>query len=547
MGRARAPLFALLCVISLYYAFVVSAGTFGLLGWTSDFYDALAEGFRAGHLYLRTQPTPELLGRANPYTYTTADDWDAWLWDASLYNGHYYIYWGPVPALLLWALKAMIPYAGTIHDQWLVLFFALMRLYAGTALIITFARDHNPTLPRWALYLALLVFGLASPTPYFLARPLVYEASIAAGQGFLCLGLYWAYLGLQHPRVQARWFVAAGSCFGCALASRASLIISAPLIVLVTAWCALSARGLPHKARELVAPLSALGAPVAASLVLYAWYNQARFGAFNEFGLHYQLTGRPYETAGRFFLPNLASYLGAAVQWSCEFPFVWLPEQRELSSLITWPSDYDLGDAENGERVGGVLVATTLCWLWGVWLWRAGRWVCLKYRRGVAPKTSSQRERWLILSACAVITSGAPASRLYLASMRYLEDAASGLLLGAIAAGFWLVRPPAARTPAAARRRRLGPVLFGSLGLHTVFVGVCLGFTGYADTFRKENAVLFRELQRKLSVCELRDTLRRLDPLSLQPGGRGTKYVAWTDASQLEPRHACSQRPPARP
>jgi hypothetical protein len=536
------PILGLMCALSLYYAFVVTAGTFGVLGWNSDFYDALAEGFRAGHLYLKTVPAPELLARANPYAYSSDKDWDAWLWDASLYNGHFYIYWGPVPALLLWGIKAALGYAGTIHDQWLVLFFSLMRLYAGSALIMAFARAHNPTLPRWALYLALLVFGLASPTPFFLARPLVYEASIASGQGFLCLGLYLAYCGLQKRRDQTRWFVAAGSCLGCALASRASLIITAPLVVAATAFCA--AR--PYSWRKLLGALCSIGTPVAISLALYALYNQLRFDAFYEFGLKYQLTGRRFETAARFFLPNLASYFGAAISWSCKFPFVRLPEHRQLSSLFSWPSDYDVGDAENGERVGGVLVATTVCWLWSVWIWHAYSWARLKYKSGVARVTLSQRELWLFLCACAVIASAAPASRLYLASMRYMEDAASGMLLGAIAAGFRLLRPsPDPR--GAPTRRLLGPLLYGSLGLHTVVVGVCLGFTGYADTFRKENTALFRELERKLSVCDVKETLRKLDLHALPSSERDAIYVAWGDDRHLESRNPCSQRTPARP
>lgn len=527
-----------MCALSLYYAFEVTAGTFGLLGWTSDFYDQLTEGFRAGHLHIKALPSPELLARANPYSYESDKDWDAWMWDMSLYKGRYYIYWGPVPALMLWGIKAALGYSATVHDQWLVLFFSLTRLYAGSALIVRFARDQNPQLPRWALYLALLVFALASPTPYFLARPLVYEASIACGQGFLCLGLYFAYLGLREPRAQTRWFVAAGSCLGCALAARASLILSAPLVVVATAVCAARPRG--YAWRTLLRALTAIGAPVAVSLFLYGLYNQLRFDAFYEFGLKYQLTGRPFETAARYFLPNMASYFGAAISWSCKFPFVRLPEHRQLSALIEWPPDYDIGAAENGERVGGVLVATTICWLWSIWFWRALTWARRKYKQRIAAATVSNRELWLILCAGAAIASGAPASRLYLASMRYLEDAASGMLLGAIAAGFWLLRPrPLAGRP----RRLLGPVLYSSLALHTVFVGICLGFTGYGDSFRKENTALFRQLERTLSVCEIKRKLLH----TVQPSEHGAIYVAWRDATHFESRNTCTQRAPARP
>lgn len=530
----------LLCALSLYYAFVTTGGKFQVLGSRSDFYDRLTEGMRAGHLYLLEAPKPELLARANPYDYKSTNEWAAWLWDASLYNGHYYLYWGPIPALILLVVKSVLRMSITVYDQWIVLFFMLLRLWAGAGLIISYARTQYPELPRWALYLAIVVFAVASPTPYFLARPLVYEASIACGQGFLCLALYCAYQGLLEPLRQRGWFLAAGSCLSCALGARASLIISAPLIVLATALCAAQASG--YSRRKLSAAMLALGAPVAATLALYALYNHVRFDSVSEFGLNYQLTGRRFGNEDRHFLPNLFSYAGAELSYSCKFPYVRLPSQRHLSTLFSWPDDYDTGDAENGERVGGVLVATIICWLWSVWLVRALIWLKQK-RQGAKPMLAfSTRELWLMACSLAAVASIAPASRLYLASMRYLEDASSGVLLGAIGAGFWLLRPSQARNRF---RRRLAPVLFAGLAVHSIFVGLALGFTGYADSFRKENMALFAELERTLSLCKV----MHHTPLALLPSESEAFYVAWRDVILTTARDASpqAQRSAARP
>src|SRR6476620_7262446 len=96
-GPSSVALFVpLLLLFSLYYAFVVTSGTFGVLQWKTHYYDLGAEGFRAGHLYLAVQPSAALLGKANPADLTNRP---LWLWDALLFNGHYYIYWGPVPTL----------------------------------------------------------------------------------------------------------------------------------------------------------------------------------------------------------------------------------------------------------------------------------------------------------------------------------------------------------------------------------------------------------------------------------------------------------------
>jgi hypothetical protein len=259
--------------------------------------------------------------------------------------------------------------------------------------------------------------------------------------------------------------------------------------------------------------------------------------------VNYQLTGRRFSSEARHFLPNLFSYAGAELSWSCKFPFVTLPSQRHLSTLFAWPSDYDTGEAENGERVGGLLVATIFCWLWSVWLYRA--FVRLKHKgRG---ERFSTRELWLVLCSIALIASLAPASRMYLASMRYLEDGAAGVLFGAIVAGFWLLRPSQARDREASRLRRwLAPALYASLALHSIFVGAALGFTGYADSFRKENRALFAQLERKLSVCRVKQRLR-WQPHALQPSESEAFYVAWRDVIHLSSRDAGSQGPAARP
>lgn len=512
--RARnPPLFWLLCALSLYYSFVSTAGKFHTLDWTATMYDQLAEGFRAGHLYLQRLPSPRLLARANPWDWQSPDEWQDWVWDATLYNGHYYLYWGPTPALILLALKWILHTSAVVPEQQIVLFFMLLRLYAGTALIVCYARTQYPELPRWALYLAIVVFAVASPTPYFVARPLVYEASIACGQGFFCLALYCAYRGLLEPLAQTRWFVAAGSCLGCAFGGRGSVIISAPLIVFVTALCAARASG--YSWRKLIAAGLALGAPLAAALALHALYNYARFDKLTEFGLNYQLTGRRVGMDGKYFLPNLFSYASAELAWSCRFPFVRLPSERHLSTLFVWPSDYNIGSAENGDRVAGILVTTIFCWLWGVWVFRGVIWLKDKCQGARARLPLSTRELWWVSCSIAGIATLAPASGMFAASMRYLEDAAAGIVLGAIGAGFWLLRPSQARDREASRARRwLAPTLYVGMSVHSIFVGAALGFTGHADSFRNENKALFAQLERKLSVCTL---THKLNELALVP------------------------------
>jgi len=86
----------LLAAIEVSYLFIVTAGRFTVWPTWNTNYDLLAEGFRSGHLYLARAPDPALLAKPNPFD----PIWRSlWFWDASLYRDHYYLYWGPLPAV----------------------------------------------------------------------------------------------------------------------------------------------------------------------------------------------------------------------------------------------------------------------------------------------------------------------------------------------------------------------------------------------------------------------------------------------------------------
>jgi hypothetical protein len=324
---------------------------------------------------------------------------------------------------------------------------------------------------------------------------LVYEASIAAGQCFVFCGLLSAYRGLLSPLTRTRWFILAGTCWALAMGSRGSQLLAAPLLVLLTSYVAM--RRCRFQRRELLRVLFALGTPIALGLLAYAIYNYERFGSVREFGLKYQLTSRPFGTKARFFWPNIVSYLSSDVAWSCDFPFARLPMERELPKLIRWPDDYDIGDYEKGERAAGIFVATTVCWLLWLWLWRAAR--ALRLRLGQHAPRMSDSELLFTGAGLAMLLTMAPASRMWMANMRFLQDGMGGLLLLTTMTVFWALRRTHA--PHLWPLRKTFNVVFVGLALHTIVTGVCLGFTGHMDNFEGENPRLFSRLSDELSVC----------------------------------------------
>jgi hypothetical protein len=62
----------------------------------------------------------------------------------------------------------------------------------------------------------MLVFALANPTPYTLARGAIYEAAIMSGVAFMTAGFYCGYRSMYAARAAraTAWLAAASLGFG---------------------------------------------------------------------------------------------------------------------------------------------------------------------------------------------------------------------------------------------------------------------------------------------------------------------------------------------
>ena len=210
-SAAALMLAALVLLAEAVHLFYASTGTFERFETHTRLYDLLAEGFRAGHLYLNVKPAPQLLAAANPFD---PANMGYWIWDTSYHRGHFYIYFGPLPALLLAAIKVLfrIPATTAIGDQFVVIPFFAMTLVCGALLVTRMARRLFVGVPSYLIALAVAVFAFANPTPFMLLRPGVYEAAICSGQAFVLLGLLFALDGVERAAADPRCPVLVAAC-----------------------------------------------------------------------------------------------------------------------------------------------------------------------------------------------------------------------------------------------------------------------------------------------------------------------------------------------
>jgi hypothetical protein len=485
--------------IEVVYAFIISAGTFtDWPTWNSN-YDLQAQGFRSGHLYIPVEPAPELLAKANPLDPANES---LWFWDATLHGGHYYLYWGPLPALLLTAYKIVFHVRKPIGDQYLLFLFYSLYVVAGTLLIDRLAKRLFEHTPLWLVILAVLVFALGNPTPFMVATPGIYEAAIAGGQAFLVLGTLFACDAVFRREAGAysrRRQILAGIAFALGLATRISI---GPPVALIALWTALSLRHGKNRAswRGVLAALFRMAMPVALVTAALLAYNKARFDAWLDFGTRTQLSTMRLHIASEYVLPNLWSYLLRPLAVTCEFPFVAvLPSEQGFPAWLHLPPGY-----WTPEPLAGLLPASPAAWLIPVALVLAGHLLWSRWRgrkvEDQRPALAAQQRTtlWFLASALTLaLVTALPIAGQFLATMRYTADASAGVALLIIWGGWSLYRHAGERP----YPRRAVTLVLVSLAAGTVVIGLLLGTQGYDDILRNRNPALFETLRRVLSRC----------------------------------------------
>jgi hypothetical protein len=296
----------------------------GVAPWDGDrsnmwhHYEYLAEGFLHGHTYLSVEPAPELLRLKNPYD--PAANAPYRLWDASLYNGKFYLYFGPTPALVM--LPWRIATGHEIPQRLVAALFAAAGL-AGLALLLLEVRNRLfPRLPGLVLAAIVVVSFHASWIPVTLRRSGVWDLPIVAATACAWWALYFLWK-FHDSGGRTQWAAATGLALALLMGSRATFVPGAMCVALLLLAPPGDTEGArPRNWRGILA-----GAAIAAAggLALLA-YNRVRFGSWTEFGLSYVMFGEDYRgipfSSPRFVPFNAWTYLLSLPRLGPYFPFV---------------------------------------------------------------------------------------------------------------------------------------------------------------------------------------------------------------------------------
>lgn len=382
-------------------------------GHIYNYYSELAKGFRRGNLYLPDQPSAEILALENPYdtALRKQSGIEDYPWDITLYEGRYYVYWGPSPALFLLPFDDRI--LSALEDYHLSLFFAF-GMFVYSALILASFWRRLKTAPVWALAVSLLAMGFSVPVTTMLERGEVYETAIFACQFFFIGGCYWA----QRDETPGAWkFALAGIHWAFAVGARVTILPVAAAAMLIMLFPAPVNLRSENWKRRLGLSLAA-GIPLLAGVAALAWYNYARFGSVFEFGTSYQLGNTDYtKFTGMFGLQyivgNLQVYFMRPVNFEPRFPFITLVE-----------------NTASNDRMSGLLYVAPFIALILLPLFR------LFARNKTAAVTDSFHNRRLVLFAAAAAVSAFITFIFFFNTLRYtLDFLPSALILIALSLG----------------------------------------------------------------------------------------------------------------
>jgi len=252
-NRLANPLYGFVFAIVLYFAFSTLGGSpFRVNEFV--YFNYLADAFTHGQLHLRLMPESTL--------------------DLSFYNGNYYLYWPPMPAIVL------MPFVALFGVGFSDVFFCVVLASANVAVVAALLRsvNHERIIVMDEAYRGLLILFFTLGTVHVTMASFGGVWFTAQLLGFLFVGL--AYISAIHFR-GATAFLVVGVLMACAMLTRNHLLFTGiwPAYYLLSKYWKERPKLYSYIALALL-PAVVLG-------LLFLLYNYMRFGSPFELGIRY--------------------------------------------------------------------------------------------------------------------------------------------------------------------------------------------------------------------------------------------------------------------
>jgi hypothetical protein len=481
-------------VIFVIYAGFITFGNFTTWNHTTHYYTQLADAFGKGHLYVDRQPDKALLEAANSNNLTNRPVFDDEIWDMSLYKGRLYLYWGPVPALLITPIQLI--FDKKITDNYLVFFFFAGLLIFNSLIILRLRKIFFPEIPAIYVFICIALVGLILPITWSTGIPNVYEAAIGAGQFFLVGGIYFSLLIFeQHPSFDKKSLFLAGLFWSCSVASRAINALSVVFLVLMMLFWIMKILPKPTNWLTYFRTAVPLFIPLIVGAISIGWYNWMRFDSPLEFGLRYQITifnlneqSNLVFEPGYFFL-NLYAYIFHPYAILVKFPFI----QPTVASTALKTLNAATPQFYYAGRVTGILFSAPFLLLCLVHLFLKN-----KISKEEAPPALTQSYYFILfLFGGSFLLNFSILLFYFYGQMRFLVDLISQITLLAII-GYWQII--SRKLKFNSLRSKLVLALANLLIILTLCTGLLLAFSSETGRFETLNPGFFETINGLMGI-----------------------------------------------
>ncbi len=282
------PFLACLCGVCAICALAIVATHYGFMNPDEINYRQyieLAKAFANGQLFVGIEPSAALMAMDNPYdTNARAAACVEYLWDYAYFNGHYYVYFGVLPALLY-----QLPFYLLTGNELPVVVDVVVSSIAfccGAVFFLKKVCDRwFPNVSQGLFFILLLVLLLGSWAAYACAVPGHYGVPIVTGLACLIWGLGFWVGATEGGDIRTGWAVAGSVFMALIIACRPQLLAGGIIGLVLLAGC------FKHMDKRIFVRRLALALiPFVVIFALVAWYNAARFGSPFDFGANYNLT-----------------------------------------------------------------------------------------------------------------------------------------------------------------------------------------------------------------------------------------------------------------
>lgn len=317
-------------------------------------YQELAHSLDAGTVALQRTVAPELLEKENPYdTIALQAEGIHFHMDCAYYNGQYYVYFGPVPEILLYYPYYKI--TGKDLPNYIA-FYAFYSLFIISVFGLLWELVHKiaKKLPFY-LYLFLCTAVCFFPNYVYMGgRPDLYHIPLMAGTAFTMCGLWLWLRGLASSERKGIFYALGSLCMALVAGCRPQLLLYSA--VALPLFYNETTRKRQLFSRKGLKDTLCFVLPYVFIAVFVFWYNAARFGNGFDFGATYSMTSNDMNTRG-FNLNRLThglfSYLFQPPVIDSSYPFL------RSSNLQT---DY-MGRNITEFMFGGVFAVNPLLWI----------------------------------------------------------------------------------------------------------------------------------------------------------------------------------------